>query len=178
MTISFTGASLDVITFLTQKYPNALQAADDSKMLPLHYAIINNLPFATIKYLIECYPEALCCVNSDNWTPYHLIMLHCTHMEVFQFLRKNRNEEFKDVLLQFTIESNSKQNKRSMVPLSSTSSCNLEYSFYDQNLQGNNIACMREKEDDTSGIDTGMLDAIVDSTENQAQVVDTTLSGK
>ena len=93
------GATLDVIAFLTEKYPLALQIADHSQMLPLHHAIVNNSPCSTIKYLVKTYPEALRCPDADFRLPFHLVSLHSNDMEVLQFLRANYYEEFQDLMV-------------------------------------------------------------------------------
>ena len=81
--------------FLAKKDPIAARRMDHSQTLPLHYAIKNNLPFMTIKYLIKLYPEALHCVDSNELFPFHLAFLYYNDLKLFQLLRTN----YRDVIV-------------------------------------------------------------------------------
>ena len=79
-------ASMEVITFLLEKYPASIQSKDRVGQLPLHIAIRRQAPLEVIQILIEPYPNAVNIADNDGELPLHVACRHDASLEVIQLL--------------------------------------------------------------------------------------------
>lgn len=66
----------EVVRYLCQARPQALQYRDQEGNLPLHYAAMHGCPLV-LRYLLEAYPEACSKANTRDRFPMHLVAARC-----------------------------------------------------------------------------------------------------
>jgi len=88
-------ASVDVVKWLVEIYPDAVQVKSNGGWLPLHYACRFQASFPVIKYLIKCYPKALEEETDDCWLPIHFACRYQGSTEITELLIRKFPESLK-----------------------------------------------------------------------------------
>jgi ankyrin repeat protein len=81
-----TGASLDVIRFLVEDWPESLRWTSKGGSLPLHMACSNMADVSVVQYLISVFPKATGVANEYGWLPLHCACAYGASSNVISLL--------------------------------------------------------------------------------------------
>jgi ankyrin repeat protein len=78
---------LEVVQFLVERNPTALETVDRNGWLPLHYACrCNHVSLEVVQFLVERNPAAVGMADCSGYLPLHLACQTQASLEVVQFL--------------------------------------------------------------------------------------------